>query len=318
MLATEYLIQFIRENMKILSCSNAKNFVNNLTKFNKKDIYFTSISNFEDGETLVTLDRPTELQGEVVLVVQSLSNDVNNALIELLFTLEALNNSAPKTIYLLITYMGYSRQDKVDHLGESFSAKVVADLVSRNYIKRLFVIDLHASQTLGFFGIPSINLNPDEFIIDEIKNNYNLEDVVLISPDTGNVKSIIAISNKINVDYSIAIKYRPAANQNKILSMIGYDIKDKICIIIDDIIDSGGTLCNVAEKIAKQGAKNIIAYITHPVLSSKAMPRINESYLTKLMVSDSIDASYKINDSKKIEVFSLSDWCLEKIKEHTY
>jgi ribose-phosphate pyrophosphokinase len=213
--------------------------------------------------------------------------------------------------------MGYSRQDRIESLSDAFSARIVAQMLSLSFINRLFIVDLHASQSLGFFSIPSLNLNVDEFIVKDIVNKYNLDDIVLISPDTGNVKSIITIANKINVEYSIAIKYRPQANENRILSMVGYDITDKICIIIDDIVDSAGTICNVAEKIAKRGAKDIIAYITHPVLSGKAIDRINNSHLTKLFVSDSIDLKEKASASRKIQEFSIADWCLEQISYYT-
>ncbi|MDR2778189.1 MAG: ribose-phosphate diphosphokinase [Rickettsiales bacterium] len=303
--------------MKILSCSNSVNFVKNLSFIGKEDILFTELSSFEDGERLVRIRNQSLLQGEKVLVIQSLSGNVNDALMELLFALDIVRNSVPSEVYLLITYMGYSRQDRVESLADAFSARVVAQMLSLSFINRLFVVDIHAAQSLGFFSIPSVNLNVDEFIVKEIVNSYNLSDIVLISPDTGNVKSIIAISNQIDVEYSIAIKYRPQANENKILSMVGYDITDKICVIIDDIVDSAGTLCNVAEKVAKRGARDILAYITHPVLSGKAMDRINNSYITKLFVSDSIDLKEKTATSRKIQEFSIANWCLEKILQYT-
>lgn len=303
--------------MKILSCSNSVNFVKNLSFIGKEDILFTELSSFEDGERLVRIRNQSLLQGEKVLVIQSLSGNVNDALMELLFALDIVRNSVPSEVYLLITYMGYSRQDRVESLADAFSARVVAQMLSLSFINRLFVVDIHAAQSLGFFSIPSVNLNVDEFIVKEIVNSYNLSDIVLISPDTGNVKSIIAISNQIDVEYSIAIKYRPQANENKILSMVGYDITDKICVIIDDIVDSAGTLCNVAERITNKGAKDVIAYITHPVLSNNAMEKINNSYITKLFVSDSIDSVEKIGNSKKVQVFSIADWCLDNILRYT-
>ncbi|GHU28799.1 ribose-phosphate pyrophosphokinase [Bacilli bacterium] len=289
-----------------------------MTNFDKRNILFTEVVSFEDGEQLVKVKEQNSLQGEKVLVIQSIAGNFNDSIMELLFALDIVHSSVPSEVYLLITYMGYSRQDRIENLSDAFSARVVAQLLSLNFIKRLFVVDLHSTQSLGFFNVPGVNLNTDEFIIREITNKYNLDDVVLISPDTGNVKSIISISNQINAEYSIAIKYRPKANESKILSMVGYDITDKICIVIDDIVDSAGTLCNVAERIAKKGARDIIAYITHPVLSGKAMDRINDSHITKLFVSDSIDVRGKIADSRKIQIFSIADWCLEKIFYYTH
>jgi ribose-phosphate pyrophosphokinase len=303
--------------MKILSCLSSVNFVNNLSSIDRKDILFTEISSFEDGEKLIRIKNQDLLRGEKVLVIQSLSGNVNDSLMELLFALDIVRNSVPSEVYLLITYMGYSRQDRIESLTDAFSARIVAQMLSLNFIGRLFVVDLHAPQSLGFFSIPSVNLNVDEFIVKDIVNKYNLDDIVLVSPDTGNVKSIIAIANQINVEYSIAIKYRPQANENKILSMVGYDVADKICIIIDDIVDSAGTLCNVAEKVAKKGARDILAYITHPVLSGRALERINNSHITKLFVSDSIDLKEKASASRKIQEFSIANWCLEKILHYT-
>ncbi|MDR3079224.1 MAG: ribose-phosphate diphosphokinase [Rickettsiales bacterium] len=299
--------------MKILACSSARNFVDNLERFGRRDILYTEVTSFADGEKLVKIRDQQVLQGDRVLVVQSLAGNVNDSLMELLFALDIVRNSVPAKVYLLITYMGYSRQDRVESLSDAFSARVVAQLLSLNFIDRLFVVDLHAPQSLGFFSIPSINLNSDEFILEEIRNNYNLDEVLLVSPDTGNVKSIISIANQIGAEYSIAIKYRPRANENKILSLVGYDVSDRVCIIIDDIVDSGGTLCNVAERLTNKGAKDVIAYITHPVLSEGARERIDNSYLTKLFISDSIDAREKVANSKKVQIFSLADWCLENI-----
>ncbi|MDR1426131.1 MAG: ribose-phosphate diphosphokinase [Rickettsiales bacterium] len=304
--------------MKILACSNSRNFVNNLSGVAKGDVLFTEVSSFADGERLVRVNDHQSIQGDRVLVVQSISGSVNDALMELLFALDVVHNLAPSEIYLLITYMGYSRQDRIESPSDALSSKVLAQLLSLHFINRLFVVDIHALQTLGFFSVPSVNLNTDEFMVGEIKNKYNLEDVVLISTDAGNVKSIITISDQINTEYSIAIKYRPRANENKILSLVGYDIRDKICIIVDDIVDSAGTLCNVAERLTNKGAKDVIAYITHPVLSGNAIEKINNSYITKLFISDSIDSKEKIGVSKKIQIFSIADWCLEKISRYMW
>jgi ribose-phosphate pyrophosphokinase len=302
--------------LKIVACGNTKQFIDSLTTINQADVCWTEVSRFEDNEMLVKIEDQKLLQNDVVLVVQSISGNVNDALIELLFTLDVVHSITTKDIYLLVTYLGYSRQDRIETLTQSFSAKVIGNLLSVKYIKKMFVIDLHAPQTLGFFNVPSINLDPDFFIVDKIRKEYSLQDIVLVSPDVGNAKSIIKISNELNVGYAVAIKYRPEANQNKILSVIGHDVKEKTCIIIDDIIDSAGTLCNVAERLTQQGATKIIAYITHPVLSSKSIDRINKSFITKLYVSDTINTTSKIEEIRNIEIFSLGDWCLTEIKKY--
>lgn len=302
--------------MKILSCNNAINFVSQITNIDKSNIIFNKIKNFEDKEICVEVEEYKELLNEDVLIIQSLSNNVNDSIIELLFTLEIVRNSVPKSINILLTYMGYSRQDRIENINESFSAKVISNLLSLPYISRIFTVDIHAKQTLGFFNIPAINISTNDFILDLIKNKYDIENTVLVSPDTGNVKTVIKLADKINTDYNVAIKYRPKANENKILSLIGHSIEDKDCIILDDIVDSGGTLCNVAEKLAKQGANNITAYITHAVLSSKAIDRIKNSYITKLYISNSIDCNEKIKELKNVEIFSISDFCINTINKY--
>jgi ribose-phosphate pyrophosphokinase len=311
-----FLTQAINFIMKILACSAAQHFVHNFSQVDSADILYTEVTSFQDGEKLVRLPQWNVLSGEEVLVVQSISGSVNDALLELLFTLDIVHNAVPASIDLLITYLGYSRQDRLENLTEAFSAKVVARILSLSYIQRLLVVDLHSPQALGFFSIPSINLNSDEFLLKKIAANHSRDNLLLVSPDTGNVKSIINMANSLQVDYSIAIKYRPRANENKILTMVGQDITDKTCVIIDDIIDSAGTLCHVAEKLAQKGANSIVAYVTHPVLSEGALDNINNSHISKIFVGDTISTKNKI--SRKLEVFSIADWCLEKVIFHSH
>lgn len=306
----------IKKIMKIISCSNAINFVKGITVLNRESIIYTKISHFEDNEVHIEIDKYEKLLDENVLIVQSLSNNVNDTIIELLFTLDVIKNLNPKSINVLLTYMGYSRQDIVENINESFSAKIIANLLSLSYISRIFTIDIHAQQILGFFNVPTINISTNDFIADLIKKNYDSEKSLLVSPDTRNVKNVIKLSDKMGFDYSIAIKYRPQANENKILSLLGHDIKGKDCIIFDDIIDSAGTLCNVAEKLAKQESNNIYAYITHGVLSKKSVERIKNSYIKKLYISNTIDFSEKIKDLKNVEIYSISDYCIKNINKY--
>lgn len=300
--------------MKIVSCQNAINFTKNITL--TKDISFNDVSFFEDKEMLVKINNLDKLKNEDVLVIQSLSNNVNDALVETFFTLDIVRNALPKSISLLITYMGYSRQDKLSTIEKSFSARIVANLLSLSYLNRIFTVDIHSTQTLGFFNVPVINIDVDDFVLDLILKNHDKENMLLVSPDTGNVKTIIKLADSIDVDYNVAIKYRPKANENKILSLIGHDIGGKDCIIIDDIVDSAGTLCNVAEKLTKKGANSITAYITHPVLSEKSINRINNSYITKLYVSNTIDCFDKLEFIKNVDVFCISDYCIDFINKY--
>ena len=216
---------------------------------NKSDIICADVSYFEDRETFVKINDYEKLANENILIVQSLSNNVNDSVIELLFVLDIVKNNNPKSINVLLTYMGYSRQDRIEDLNESFSAKIIAKLLSLSYISKIFTVDIHSQQTLGFFDVPIINISTSDFVANIIENNYSNKNVVLISPDIGNIKNIVKLSNKMNFNYNIAIKYRPKANENKILSLFGDCVKGKDYIILDDIIYSAGTLCNVVEKL---------------------------------------------------------------------
>lgn len=299
--------------MKIVSCSNTNNFVNTLQNFNKNNIIFNSISKFEDGEMLVKIENEKDLKNEDVLVIQSISNNVNDAIIELLFTLNIVKNSMPKSVFLLITYAGYSRQDRIENLNECFSSKVLFNLLSYNFLSRVFIVDIHAPQTMGFFNVPNINILVKDFIIKYIRDNFDLKNAVLISPDIGNAKNVINIASCIGIEYGIAIKYRPKANENKIISLIGADVSEKNCIIIDDIVDSAGTLCNVANVLKQNNANIINAFITHPVLSEKSVGRIKDSSLNNLYICNTIDCSKKIKNIDNIKLLSISDWCLNEI-----
>lgn len=301
--------------MKILSCQNSVAFVNSLKDFKKKDILFNYISNFEDKEMLVSIENYEELRNQDVLVVQSLSNNVNDAIMELLFTLDIVSAVSPKSIRLLITYMGYSRQDMRENISEPFSAKIIAELFSFDYLSKIYVVDIHAKQTMGFFNRPALDINITKPLTELIKKKFRTSSSVLVSPNSSNLKQIIELADNLNMNYSIATKYRPAANQNKILSVLGADVAEKDCIIIDDVVDSAGTLCNLAEKLARQGANSINAIITHGIFSSKSLERIKNSYITKMYVSNTINYQEKIRYIRQVEEFSISDYVIDEIMD---
>lgn len=298
--------------MKLLVCSNTEEFCNDIKIIGKNDIVYNRLFRFEDREMCVKIDNIEALDNEDVIVIQSISNNVNDSLVELIFTLDILRNANTKSIKLLLTYVGYSRQDKISSLNESFSFKIIAEMLSKSFISQIYLVDIHAPQSIGFFNIPCINISVQDFICDLIKNKY--KNPLLISPDVGNVKTIVSVSQKLDIEYSVAVKYRPNPNENKILSLVGANVENRDCIIIDDIVDTAGTLCNVAERLAKNGANSIVAYITHPVLSNKSFERIKNSYIKKLYVSNTINSFDKIEEiGNKVEVFSLTDWVLNRV-----
>ena len=297
--------------MKLLICSNVNEFAREITLFNKEDIFYTSISNFQDGEMEVKIEEYKKLKNEDILIIQSTTN--SNNLIEVLFAIDILNRIGVKSIKILFTYLIYSRQDRIDSLDKSLSFKVIMDMFLNKNISKIYVINLHSPQTINAFSIPSINIEVYDFIMEMIQNKY--KNPLLISPDVGNSKTIINLSQKTGIEYNIALKYRPKANENKILSFVGSDIVNKDCIIIDDIVDTAGTLCNVAELLAKKGANSIDAYITHGVLSPKSIDKINNSYFKKIYISNTINTEEKLKKiNKKVEIFSLTDWILNKIQ----
>ena len=297
--------------MKLLICSNVNEFAREITLFNKEDIFYTSISNFQDGEMEVKIEEYKKLKNEDILIIQSTTN--SNNLIEVLFAIDILNRIGVKSIKILFTYLIYSRQDRIDSLDKSLSFKVIMDMFLNKNISKIYVINLHSPQTINAFSIPSINIEVYDFIMEMIQNKY--KNPLLISPDVGNSKTIINLSQKTGIEYNIALKYRPKANENKILSFVGSDIVNKDCIIIDDIVDTAGTLCNVAELLAKKGANSIDAYITHGVLSPKSIDRINNSYFKKIYISNTINTKEKLEKiNKKVEIFSLTNWILNKIQ----
>lgn len=298
--------------MKVLACSSAAEFCNDIAKIKKEDILYTKVSRFQDNEMCVKIENPNELKNQDMLIVQSISDNVNDSLVELLFTLDTVSNLDVNSIKLLVTYAGYSRQDRIENNGESFSFKIVAKLISTFNIRKIYLIDIHAPQTVGFFNTPCENLEIEDFVVEKIKSKY--KNPILISPDVGNIKTITSIADKMDIDYSIALKYRPRPNESKILSMAGENVNGRDCIIVDDIIDSAGTICNVADRVMENGAKSITAYITHPVLSPKSFDRIKNSNFTKIYIGNTINSKDKIREiGDKLEIFSISDWAIEKI-----
>ena len=302
--------------MKIVSCSNALYFIKSLNKISKKDLIGSTSSKFEDGEMLVKIDDLESLHNKNVLVIQSISGNVNDSIMELLFTLDLVSSAIPKSIHLLITYLGYSRQDRMLDSKEAFSLKVLLKLLSIKYISKIFVVNIHAPQTMGFFDIPSMDILAEDIIIENIQKRFNTDNIVLVSPDIGNAKNTINMSNKMNVEYTIGIKYRPKANESVILSLNGCDVKGKTCIIYDDIIDSAGTLCNVADLLKQQGAERIYGFIVHGVLSQKSFNRINNSPINKIFITNTIDFSEKLRYSTKLEMISITDWCIDYIRKY--
>ncbi|MBT7076856.1 MAG: ribose-phosphate pyrophosphokinase, partial [Pelagibacterales bacterium] len=234
-------------------------------------------------------------------------------LMELLITIDALKRASAQTVTAIIPYFGYARQDRKVGPRTPISAKLIADILTTAGIDRLLTIDLHAGQIQGFFDIPVDNLYAAPVITKDIKKNYNNKDIVVISPDVGGVVRARGIAKRIDGDLAIVDKRRNKANVSEVMNIIG-DINGRDCIIVDDIVDTAGTLCNAAEALIEAGAKSVSAYITHGVLSGPAVERIKNSKLNELVITDSIAPTKLILDASNIRILNLAPLIAEAIR----
>ena len=269
------------------------------------------VERFSDQEIFVEVFE--NVRGEDMFIIQSTSNPANDNLMELLIIADALKRSSAKRITAIIPYFGYARQDRRTKARTPISSKLVANLLAESGINRVLTLDLHASQIQGFFDIPVDNLYAAPVIKKDILENYKNKDLVIISPDVGGVVRARGIAKRINGDLAIVDKRRDKANESEVMNIIG-DINNRDCIIVDDIVDTAGTLCNAAEALINAGAKSVSAYITHGVLSGPAIERIQNSKLNELVITDSIAPSKLILDASNIRILNLAPLIAEAIR----
>tara|TARA_B100001121_G_scaffold100755_1_gene89312 strand:- start:209 stop:949 length:741 start_codon:yes stop_codon:yes gene_type:complete len=232
---------------------------------------------------------------------------------ELLLCIDALRRSSAKNITAVIPYYGYARQDRKVVPRTSISAKVVANLITNAGASRVVTVDLHAGQIQGFFDMPVDNLFTTPLFARYIKKKLKNKKLICVSPDVGGVQRTRGLATKIKADLAIIDKRRPKPGKSKVMNIIG-DVKGKTCIIVDDIIDSGGTIVNAVDALKKSGATEVYVFITHAVLSGDATNKIKKSKIKKLIITDTIDNSQKIKNNNKIEVLSISSLMAEAIK----
>jgi ribose-phosphate pyrophosphokinase len=269
------------------------------------------IERFADGELFVRIDE--NMRGQDVFIIQPTSEPANDHLMELLICMDARARASANRITAVIPYFGYARQDRKTGGRTPITAKLVANLVAEAGAHRVLTIDLHAGQIQGFFDIPTDNLFATPVIEDDIRKHYDVEDLLIVSPDVGGVVRARSLAGRLGADIAIVDKRRPKAGESEVMNIIG-DVEGRRCIIFDDIIDSGGTLCNAAAALKDQGAKEVSAYITHGVLSGKAVERISGSVLKELVVTDSIDVTAKVKASKNIRSLSVAPLLGEAIR----
>jgi len=276
-----------------------------------EEIVNVTVTKFSDQE--VFLEILENVRGKNVFVIQSTSAPANDHLMELLITIDALKRASAQTITAVIPYFGYARQDRKVGPRTPISAKLVANILTTAGIDRLLTIDLHAGQIQGFFDIPVDNLYAAPIITKDIKTKYKSKDIVVVSPDVGGVVRARNIANRINANLAIVDKRRDKANTSEVMNIIG-DVSNRDCLVVDDIVDTAGTLCNAAEALKSAGAKSVSAYISHGVLSGPAIKRISESKLSELVITNSIAASKQIVDSPNIRVLNLASLIAEAIR----
>ena len=261
------------------------------------------VKRFADMEVFVEIQE--NVRGEDVFVVQSTSFPANDHLMELLIVIDALKRSSARRVTAVIPYFGYARQDRKAGPRTPISAKLVAHLISRAGADRVLTLDLHAAQIQGFFDIPVDNLFAGPVFVRDIKEHYDVSNTVAVSPDVGGVVRARALAKRLGTALAIVDKRRERAGESEVMNIIG-EVAGKSCILIDDIVDSGGTLANAADALMAKGAKDVTAYITHGVLSGGAVSRITASKLKNLVITDSIQPTEAVRVARNIRVIPVA------------
>jgi ribose-phosphate pyrophosphokinase len=262
-----------------------------------------TVKRFADKEVFVEIHE--NVRGEDVFILQSTSYPANDNLMELLIICDALKRSSARRITAVLPYFGYARQDRKSASRTPISAKLVSNLITEAGANRVLTLDLHADQIQGFFDIPTDNLFSAPVFVRDIREHYDVNNVMIVSPDVGGVKRARNVASRIGANLAIVDKRRPRAGVSEVMNIIG-DVEGQACILIDDIVDSGGTLVNAAEALLKAGAKEVSAYITHGVLSEGAAARIAKSKLKELVVTNSIEETEDVRDGKNIRKLTIA------------
>ena len=297
--------------MKILTGNSNKLLSGKISKYLKNKLVNSSIKKFSDGEIYIEINE--NIRGNSIFIIQGISSPANDNLMELLLCIDALKRSSAKNITAVIPYFGYARQDRKVVPRTSISAKLVSNLITKAGADRIVTVDLHAGQIQGFFDIPVDNLFATPIFSRHIKRKIKSKNLICVAPDVGGVERARALGRKLDIGLAIIDKRRPAPGKSQVMNVIG-NVKGKTCIIVDDIIDSGGTIINAAEALIKRGAKEVHVYITHGVLSGEAVEKIRKSKIKNLVVTDTIDNSNKVKKARNIEILSISNLLAEAMK----
>ena len=297
--------------MKILTGNSNRNLSNKISKYLKNRLVNSSIRKFADGEIYIEINE--NIRGNSIFIIQSVSSPANDNLMELLLCIDALKRSSAKNITAVIPYFGYARQDRKVVPRTSISAKLVSNLITQSGADRVVTVDLHSGQIQGFFDLPVDNLFATPIFSKHVKRKLKNKKLICVAPDVGGTARARALGKMLNVGLAIVDKRRAAPGKSEVMNVIG-NVKGKTCIIVDDIIDSGGTIVNAALALKKRGAKDVHVYVTHGVLSGNAVEKIKKSEIKNLVITDTIDNVEKVKKAKNIEVLTISNLVGEAIK----
>ena len=289
--------------MKIVSCNSNRPLSEAVAEALHLPLARASVRRFADMEIFVEIHE--NVRGEDVFVIQSTSYPANDNLMELLITLDALRRASARRITAVIPYFGYARQDRKSGSRTPISAKLVANLITEAGANRVLTMDLHAAQIQGFFDIPVDNLYAAPLFSRDIKQRFAGQEVMIVSPDVGGVARARQIASRLDVDLAIIDKRRERAGVSEVMNVIG-DVAGKACIMVDDIVDSGGTLINAAAALINRGARTASVYVTHGVLSGVAAERISASIIESLTMTDSIQATESVRAAANIRQFTIA------------
>ena len=296
--------------MKILTCNANRPLAEAISAYLSLPLTQASVRRFSDMEVFVEIQE--NVRGEDIFVIQPTSYPANDHLMELLVTLDALKRASARRVTAVIPYYGYARQDRKSSSRSPISAKLVANLITTAGADRVLTLDLHAAQIQGFFDIPVDNLFASPVLVKDIKENHAKQDLVIVSPDVGGVVRARDIARRVDGDLAIIDKRRERAGHSEVMNIIG-DVAGRHCILVDDIVDSAGTLCNAAQALMDAGAKAVYSYVTHGVLSGGAVARVAASPIEKLVLTDSIVATEAVRLSRNIRQLTIAPLMAEAI-----
>jgi len=291
------------QNIKILSGSSNRELAEKICTSLDLPLTATKVTRFSDGEMFVEIGE--NVRGADVFLIQSTCAPANEHLMELLIMIDALKRASAKSICAVMPYFGYARQDRKVAPRTPIAAKLVSDLLTAAGATRVLAVDLHAGQIQGFFNIPFDHLFAMPVLLAHMKENFHAENIVVVSPDAGGVERARSFAKRIGSSLAIFDKRRPAPNVARIMNVIG-EVKDREAVVVDDMVDTAGTLCETATALMDKGAKRVIAYATHAVLSGPAIERIAAAPIERLVVTDTIPQSAEKRACKKIEVLTIA------------